>query len=147
MKVRLKYGQLAYQGKLDDLIYYWHPIAGRMIARRRPRDMAKTAQNERIGMITRNLKALNPSAEYREDARVYLALSRQSKDPERFMNWVSLFNAVMWRMQKDYPEIDIRTLTRADIFEADLPCISIRKAVDAGYLREVSGYERLGNPM
>ncbi|NLM90621.1 MAG: hypothetical protein GX179_05475, partial [Candidatus Cloacimonetes bacterium] len=41
------------------------------------------------------------------------------------------------------PEIDLKTLTRQQIFADNLPCKSIKSAVEAGILPPVNGYERM----
>ncbi len=143
MKVKLKYGQLAYQGAIDDLIYYWHPIAKRLIARRRPTQRRLGASNERIGNVAKNLKSLDPSPEYRDNLRMYLAMIRGTDKIERSMNWAGLFTRVMWSMQRQNPELDIATLSRDDIYTLDLPVISVRRAVEAGLLAPVPGVEML----
>jgi hypothetical protein len=49
----------------------------------------------------------------------------------------------MANMAKLYPEIDLKTITREQIYQENLPCISVKKAVEAGVLPQVNGYERM----
>jgi len=49
----------------------------------------------------------------------------------------------MWMLARINPEVDLATLTRDDIFTLDLPCISVKRAVEAGLLPRVKGYETL----
>ena len=49
----------------------------------------------------------------------------------------------MFRLAEAYPEIDLKTLTRDEIFANDLPCISVKRAVLAGLIPKVQGWERL----
>ena len=43
--------------------------------------------------------------------------------------------------------IDLATITREFIYANDLPCISVKRAVEAGLLVPVSGYEMLTRPL
>jgi hypothetical protein len=51
----------------------------------------------------------------------------------------------MYNMAKADPGIDLKTLTREYIYMHDLPCISVKKAVEAGILPEVYMYEAYSN--
>ncbi|MDD2332581.1 MAG: hypothetical protein PHI68_08015 [Candidatus Cloacimonetes bacterium] len=39
-------------------------------------------------------------------------------------------------------ELDLESITKTAIYEQDLPCISVKRAVEDGLLPEVLGYER-----
>lgn len=54
---------------------------------------------------------------------------------------------IMRALKKQYPEIDFNTLTREDVLERDLPCRTVAAAVEAGYLEEVRGYEKLDSKL
>jgi hypothetical protein len=41
------------------------------------------------------------------------------------------------------PEVDLRTISRETIYQNDLPCKSVKQAVEAGLLPVVKGYERM----
>jgi len=49
----------------------------------------------------------------------------------------------MANMAKMNPEIDLKTITRQQIYQENLPCISVKNAVEAGILPPVKGYERM----
>jgi len=49
----------------------------------------------------------------------------------------------MYLVEKAYPGVDLRTIMRDYIYAHDLPCISIQKAVEAGLLKRVKGWEGL----
>jgi hypothetical protein len=53
----------------------------------------------------------------------------------------------MYALAKAMPEIDLGTLTREEIYQQDLPCISIKRAVEAGLLEKVDNYQRLDKPI
>jgi len=50
---------------------------------------------------------------------------------------------IMFAMQKDYPGMDLNTLSRADIIDLALPCRTVSNAVAAGYLPEVRNWQEL----
>ena len=57
--------------------------------------------------------------------------------------WPNVYMKIMRALKAQYPELDFKTLTREEIIEQNLPCITVAAAVDAGYLEKVPGYERL----
>jgi len=65
----------------------------------------------------------------------------------RIRSWSILFAKLMRDMAKQNPSIDLLTITREYIYLHDLPCISIKKAVDAGLLPRVYGYEAYTHEM
>jgi len=143
MKVTLKFEQQAYHGKMNDLVYYWHPRAQRMIARRKPLKQKTTAQNERMGQIAMRLREIVPSPGYAEDLRIYLRLCEAEDHPLRIMSWYALYTKIMWEMQRAQPEtVDLATITRAQIGTDNLPCRCLKDAIEAGLLPPVKGYER-----
>jgi hypothetical protein len=52
---------------------------------------------------------------------------------------------VMRAQKKLLPELDLNTLTREQVIEANLGCISVAKAVEAGFLENVPGHQKLTN--
>jgi len=54
---------------------------------------------------------------------------------------------MMHQLAKSYPEIDLKTITRDYIYENDLPCISVKRAVEAGILPPVRDWELLDSPL
>ncbi|HNX37106.1 MAG TPA: hypothetical protein PL124_00460 [Candidatus Cloacimonadota bacterium] len=142
MKVTLKYDQLSYHGKLNDLIYYWHPQAGKMVARRRPQKHKESAGNARFRLISRNLRDIQPSEGFAEDLRVYLQMLKNENPVLGIMNWYALYNQMMWKMQDLMPGVDLTILTREEIIQDDLPCRSVYRAVTAGLVPKARGFER-----
>ena len=141
MKVSLKYNQMAYSGQMDDLIYYWDPRLKRMLARRKPTNQIITAQNHRIGAISRNLSSLITNPEYKSDLRVYLDLLLENGLAEGVTRWFPLFTRMMWKLADKYPELDLAVLSPADALSYS--CRSVKTAVEDGLLPLVEGYQRL----
>ena len=62
-------------------------------------------------------------------------------------SWVNMYLKLMREMAKQDPSIDLLTLTREEIYTRALPCISIKRAVDAGLLPVVYDYSHLDREM
>jgi hypothetical protein len=94
--------------------------------------------------VNHNLKALDPSPGFRNDLKVYVKLFNSALDnwDKPLMNWYNAYNKMMWSMARSLG-LDLATLTRAQITEQALPCITVKDAVEAGYLPPVTSYEAL----
>jgi ABC-type glycerol-3-phosphate transport system substrate-binding protein len=147
MKVTLKHRQHNYKGECDDLVYYTTRGSNQLFARRyvRPR---YTAANQMIGNSGKHIKTLRPSEGYIQDLKHYIDLynSRLWPDEPHLHNWYALFVRLMFAQAKAL-SIPIFSLTFELINAQQLPCRSVKTAVEAGLLMEVEGYERLENPM
>jgi hypothetical protein len=58
-------------------------------------------------------------------------------------SWVNIYLKMMHQLAKSYPEIDLKTITRDYIYDNNLPCISVKRAVEAGLLPPVTDWELL----
>lgn len=141
MKATLKHMLLAYSGKCDGLVYYYNPRLDRVLVRTLPRAKI-TEYNLRLGRIAKNLKALGLSEGFRLDLINYTELYRHVCRDSNCTSWYNLFNKLMWAMQKQLGT-DLESLTRDQITSQNLPCASVKKAVEAGLLPPVPGYERM----
>ena len=141
MKATVKEGIKGFSGKLDGAIYYYHPRLKRTLMRRAPK-MPIQPQNIEYGDISRQIKAINPSEAYRNDFRMYLNTLMDQDESVRLPSWYSLYVKMMWAMQAKYPaSVDIKTITREQITEQNLPCRSVKTAVEDGLLLVVPGYQ------
>ncbi|PKN72168.1 MAG: hypothetical protein CVU50_08480 [Candidatus Cloacimonetes bacterium HGW-Cloacimonetes-3] len=142
MKVSFQYGLAGYTGKADGLVYCYSKELGRVYARRNTYPKL-TSENVRVGSITTALFAIKPSKEFQNDLYLYRvrynALRENHRQPVR--SWSALYLKMMYNMAKADSTIDLKTLTRDDIYAQELPCISINKAVEAGLLPIVYDYE------
>jgi hypothetical protein len=51
---------------------------------------------------------------------------------------------MLWAMQAKYPDlVNLSTITKDEIIAQDLPCRSVKRAVEAGLLPKIPGYEYL----
>ncbi len=73
--------------------------------------------------------------------QVYDGIRNHYRSPLRA--WTCLYTKLMYLVEKAYPGVDLRTIMRDYIYAHDLPCISIQKAVEAGLLKRVKGWEGL----
>ena len=143
MKVTFQYGLAGYTGKADGLVQCYSRALGRVYARRNtpPR---LTPENDRVKNITSTLFAIQPSKAYCDDLRFYISrynsLRENHDHPVR--SWPELYLKLMYKMAKTIPNIDLSTITRAYIYEQELPCISIKSAVEAGLVPAVYDYAR-----
>ena len=143
MKATVRQGIKGFSGKLDGAVYYYHPRLQRTLMRRAPK-MPIQPQNIEYGDISRQIKAIQPSEGYRNDFRMYLNELRERDDSVRLPSWYSLYVKMLWAMQAKYPEqVNLKTITKAQIREQELPCRSVKCAVEAGLLPEVPGYQYL----
>ncbi|PKN78978.1 MAG: hypothetical protein CVU48_06625 [Candidatus Cloacimonetes bacterium HGW-Cloacimonetes-1] len=146
MKVTFQYGLAGYTGKADGLVFCYSRTLGRVYARRNtyPR---LTPENERVKSITSSLFAIQPSKAYCDDLRFYISrynsLRENHAHPVR--SWPELYLKLMYKMAKTIPNIDLFTMTREYIYEHELPCISIKSAVEAGLLPAVYDYTRFNS--
>ena len=136
MEVVFKNILKAYSGKCDGLVYYYNSRLDRVLCRRHviPR---QNTHNRRMAAISRNLKALNPAPEFVNDLKIYAALYRDAP-----LNGQNVYIKLMYALARTY-DVDLSTLTREQITELELPCATVKQAVEAGLLAPVPGYERL----
>jgi hypothetical protein len=141
MKVRFKNLIGGYTGMTDDSVIYFNPSLNRYIVRSKPKHKIHNG-NSKFSSVSRSLKQLCPSQEYISDFKAYLKLynrlpaHREAPLPV----WNNLWVKMMWSMQRIYA-IDLATITRQQIVDNNLPCISVKAAVEAGLLPKVAGWE------
>jgi len=148
MKVKFQYGLAGYTGKADGLIYCYNRKSGKVFTRRKVQPKI-TAHNHKTGSIMANLHSLQPSTGFKNDLRLYsLRYNGLSENAEKNVySWVNMYLKMMYRLAKLYPEIDLMTITRDYIYANDLPCISVKRAVEAGMLPPVTDWELLDSSL
>lgn len=144
MKVKMNGRPWAYSGKADDLVFCYNRFSGTMYARKKTKHKI-TPENERIGNTSRNVFGLNPSAGYRKDLQLYqLGYNRLGENRDKpVLTWSAMYMRLMYAMAGLVENVNLQTITREEIYQRNLPCISIKAAVEAGVLPAVDGYERL----
>ena len=141
--MKVKYRELirSYRGKHDGLVYYYHPGLERCLARSYVVPKA-TENNRKLAAVARKIRDLEPSSGYRDDLKVYLQLLKRQPDRGRqlYVNLWSLFTRLIWAQCRS-AGLDPELVTREQIVE--LPCRTVKTAVEAGLLAEVPGYALL----
>lgn len=145
MKVFFKNMVMAYRGKCDGLVYYYNPRLNRMVARAHVK-RRRTAQNDLFKAVSAQLKALAPAEGFKRDLATYVELYNRKAANFRhpLNNWYNAYTRMMWALaKKDPANIDLTTISRESIYEQGLQCISVKRAVEAGLLEAVKGWEGL----
>jgi hypothetical protein len=147
MKCRTRNIPVGFTGTLDDMIYYTRRPNGRVYARRRF-TLKDHPSHKPFANATRGIYALNPSREYRQNLADYMiGYNRlEANEAKPAQCWNNLYNKLMFAMQRQMG-IPLATLTRQMITDLNLPCRSVKNAVEAGLLPMVKSYERFGAEM
>lgn len=149
MKVQFKHLIAGYTGKADGMVIYYNRALNRVLIRRQPK-VKRGAHHDRFKAISQNIFGLAPSLQYREDLMRYAHELHKLKAYryDGVVVWNNLYSRIMFNLAKKYPEtIDLATLTRAEIEADNLPCRSVRQAVEADLIPYVRGYESMTNVM
>ncbi len=144
MKVTYKYNLSGYRGKLDGLIYYIDKRSGKSLARREFTFKNHPAHTP-FRLAQRQIYALTPSAAYKMNLYDYCMSYNTLPEAEykKLYSWCHVYNKLMWAMQKLMPDqVDLKTISRELIMSQNLPCKSLKDAIEAGLLPKVNGYER-----
>jgi len=143
MKVKTRMLPVGIQGTMDDMIYYVEKRSGRTLMRKSFSFEDHPGQPA-FRDAQRQIYLLNPSAAYKQDLKDYcLSYNGLPKiEGKTISSWCQMYNKLMWAMQKAMPEsVSLKTITREQIYTQNLPCISIKAAVEAGLLPAVKNYE------
>ncbi len=146
MKVLFKNMINGYTGNADDYVMYFNRRLNKVIMRDKPVYKHHPA-HPGFKAVMANFKALNPSQGYRDDCAQYVKEYNElvANSKPHIVTWTNLYQKIMWMMKRIMPELDLATLSREQIYTQELPCISVKRAVEAGLLPRVKGYEQLDN--
>jgi hypothetical protein len=144
MKVKYRYQLRGYSGNTDDMIYYFDKKSGVTLARRKF-TFRDHPEHPGFRSAQKQIYAIQPSREYVYNLTDYISaynyLPENELKPMR--TWTNLYNKLMFALQKAVPEtVDLKTITRQQIYEQNLPCKTLKDAIDYGLLPQVDGYER-----
>jgi hypothetical protein len=144
MKATVKLALPGYTGNMDDLVIYYNSKLNKLIARKK-----RTSDYVPDNSITKEIYAfarrINLSADYKKDCDKYINAynSKNRRNGKAMSSWPSVWMKVMRAQKKLLPELDLNTLTKEQAIEANLGCISVAKAVEAGFLENVPGHQKL----
>jgi hypothetical protein len=89
---------------------------------------------------------LHPTQGYKDDLHQYAIWLRRQRAHryDGILVWNNLYSKIMFAMAKAMPEtVDLETITRAQIETANLPCRTVKQAVEADLIPRVVNYESL----
>ncbi len=146
MKAKLKVLLPGFTGNMDDVVIYYNAKLNKYIARRKAKP-TYTPDNTIIKKIHAFRRRIDVSSLYLDDCREYIRLFNQKfrRQGRAMSTWPNVYMKVMRATLKNFPELDINTLTRDEVIALNLPCKSIADAVRAGYLEQVPEFEKLSN--
>ncbi len=125
-------------------VIYYNSHLNKYIARRKvvPKP---TINNELMQEIFNFAQRIDISEEYKEDCRKYIQrYNRKNRSLGKVMStWPNVFLKVMRALLKEYPNLDLKKLTKEEIIKKNLPCCSIASAIKAGYLDKVRDWQQL----
>ena len=153
MKVNFENGVSSYSGKYGEIVYStW--FNDRLCYARKYTYPTIGTVHEDMKLIGLNLNSIYLAADaaYIADLKAYAKLNARENLPraKKFLHKMpsskSLFLKMMWAWHMSDPtHIDLKTVTLADITLLDSPARAVSKAVDAGYLKKVTGYAAMTN--
>ena len=134
-------------GKVDGLVLYRNKHSNKLFARK-PGVFINHPGQKPFKDAQQAIYALQPSEAFQQNLRDYLIAYNNLPDNEghEAHAWNNLYNKMMFAMQRQMG-IPLATLTRQMITDLNLPCRSVKAAVEAGLLPLVKGYERFGDEM
>jgi len=143
MKASFKNLLSGLSGVLDDKILYYHSVLEVCLLRSKP-EFVPNSRTDRLKQIMQNLQGISPSAEYKQNFKDYLIQYNNLKanKHKRLISWSNLYLKMFYAMQKALPEVDLLTITREQIEMQNLPCKTVKNAIDAGLLPKVNDYQR-----
>lgn len=147
MKVTFKNMLHGYVGKADNMIYYLNRRTGKVYARR-SFTFKKHSGHAPFRTAQKQIYAIKPSKEYKYNLYDYCLSYNElpeNQDSPVF-SWCHVYNKLMWAMQKALPEqVDLKTITRNQIMDQNLPCKTLLDAIEFGLLPVVEGYKRFNS--
>lgn len=143
MKFTTCYGIKGMHGNKDGMIFYTLPNCSVVIGRSMPTSFTEAENHDDYRKITRNISDLMPTQEFKNDFKVYTAMYKDLPTAKKSISsWYNIFVKMLWAMQKE-GLVNLKTLTKAEIYSQNLPCKSVKTAVEAGYLPQVTNYTSL----
>lgn len=138
MKVKFKDNIKKQLGTSNGMIYYMVPGCSKIIGRKVPK-MPHQPMNDRYKNISLALKEINPSLEFKQNLKDYLANLKDNDESVTWLNWYNVYVKMMWNLAAKYPNVDLETITREQIVSEDLPCKNLKEAIEAELLPLVQG--------
>lgn len=151
MKVKFKYGIKSYSGTCDELTYANYESRSVVIGRMLAVNKTITPQNVLVGNRSVFLGDFynDISGSFKQDLKVYAKKMYNLKKYRKKLSGSSytIYNKIMWAAAKDSVNpLELGSLSVDDLSLGTFPNIlTVKAAVDCGYLPKVKGYEALTN--
>ncbi len=151
MRVNFIYNIRSYSGKKGRVVYYNYYNYQLCLVRK---FVYPTLNENHLRMqdiyLHLNELYLASNEGYREDLKTY-ALRNSMENPERnhvlrhkMPNSKVLFTQCMWKWAEANPQtVNLQTVTLAEMIALDSPVCRVCTCVSAGYLKQVTGWERM----
>lgn len=144
MKVKLEIPVRGLSGNTGGMIYYYDRRSGLTLGRRKF-TFKNHPQHPGFRQIQKQIYAIKPSQGYIYNLKDYIYSYNfmPGNELQMMRTWTNLFNRIMYNLAKTLPaQVDLATITRQQIYDQSLPCITVKTAVEAGLIPAVDGYER-----
>ena len=144
MKVNMKRLFPGFTGKIDGMSVYHNSHLQQIVGRRKV--MPKFVPSGDFMRDTFKFRdRIAISEGFIGDCRAYVkAYNSKNKRKNRAMNaWTNVLLKLMRAFVADFPQADLTTLSRVEIWENDYPIKSVAEAIEAGYLEKVKGWNSL----
>lgn len=148
MKAKLKVLLPGFTGNMDDVVICYNSKLNKYIAQRKV--MPKfTPGNSIVKEIHAFQRRIRVSEAYLYDCREYIRLFNQKflRQGRALSTWPNVYMKVMRTRKKNYPQLDFSVLSREDVINHNLLCLTKAAAVRAGYLEAVPGFEGLDHSL
>ena len=144
MKAKLKALLPGFTGNMDDVVVYYNSKLNKMIVRRKvkPKRCVSTAHTTLIFALARRIGL---SAAWHQDCQRYIDFynAKNRKQGRALASWPAVWLKLMTAQTKARPDLDFAVLSRQELMQLDLPCLSIAGSVEAGFLEPVMGWQSL----
>ncbi len=146
MKATFDFGFKGLSGMRGNSIFYYHSKHQVCLVRSKP-EFEPNARTEKMKAIMANLKFIDPSREYKQNFIDYLDDYNALKENRGnlLISWSNLYLKILFKLAKINPAVNLLTLNRAQIYADNLPCKSLRAAIEAGLLPTVKDYTRFNS--
>ncbi len=147
MKVRLDIPMRGLSGKTGRMIYYYDRRSGLTLARS-SFTFKNHPQHPGFRQVQKQIYSIEPSQGYIYNLKDYISNYNflPGNELQQIRTWTNLYNRIMYALQKALPgQVDLASITRQQIYDQDLPCKSVKTAVEAGLIPALEGYERWSN--
>ncbi len=138
-----------FTGSIDGLIFYRRTPGGKIYVRKQFKFKDHPGQ-PKFAETQKAIYALRPSPAYKQNIKDYMQAYNQlpgnAENP--LLSWTNIYNKLMFAMEKLLPgQVVLNKISRTQILAQNLPCITVKDAVEAELLPVVKGYERLNKPI